>query len=546
MIALILFFALAQDTPTPAVPQKHSISGTVREFGSGAPVADATVYLDRPPGKRLETQTDPQGSYTLRDVDSGRYRVTAMGKARDGTRGFGSATTKLVLVGPNQDVNGVDFQLRNRGSISGTITDQNGEPVPQIAVFLIAREYSLGELRYVFASSATTNDSGEYTLRNVEPGHGYLILAEKRVFRLDAISDAPEDPKLRRPAFVPTYYPGTPSAEGAQAITVQSGERREGVDIRLQRSESYCVDGTLDYASTPAGIPRFEIAERQPTSGASGNGVAMFMTSPGGTPGPDGKIRVCDLAPGEYRLTAVQMMGDDMPLYASIALPVTEDVHRISIAAQPHLPMKGELVWFGNPPDQPAASKLTVQLTPLSRAPFQGEFPKLTQTIEIPGEASWGGLIVDDYSVQIRGMPPGTYVKDLIYGGRSILNQPLRIGSASDSTLRVVLAADSGVVKVSVTDKDGNALPDQYVLFLPATASSEAALATAMAIVQTDQSATATSPPLAPGKYLVAAQNFAPDRTPEFMAKLWNNRTHFQEIEIAPKSTMQVTLVSAP
>ena len=79
---------------------------------------------------------------------------------------------------------------------------------------LIAREYSLGALRHVFAGMANTDDQGQYTLQNVKPGRAFLVMAQKRTFRIDAISDAPADPKLRKPAYATTFYPGTPTVKG--------------------------------------------------------------------------------------------------------------------------------------------------------------------------------------------------------------------------------------------------------------------------------------------------------------------------------------------
>jgi len=545
--ALFVLLAIAASAQDPAItaPQKHSISGTVRDAGTGAPLADADVYLNRGNAKAIEAETDSQGHFTLRDVEPGRHRITVTGKSQDGGRGFGAQTAKTVTLG-NQDLTGVDFVLRPKGSISGTITDQNGEPVPDIMVILIAREYSLGALHYVFAGNTTTNDAGEYTLQNVEPGRGYLILAEKRTFNLSAMSESPEDPRLRRRAVVPTFYPGAPVPEGAQAIALRPGEHREAIDIRLQRSPSYCIDGTIDRVAA-GGTLRFEIAARQPTSGASGNGAA-FIVSPGGAPGPDGKIRVCDLAPGDYQLAAIQYPpGQDMPFYGTTDVTITDsDLHRFSLAPRTHVPLPAEVVWFGTAPD-PAPGKLTVELTPLTRMTFGGELSKLTQTVPIAGQAAWDELLVDDYSIQVRGIPSSAYLKDITYGNRSILHQPLRIGAASgDPSLRIVLAADGGPISAKVTDKDGNPLADEYVVILPASSATEAALSAALVSIPTDQNGSCASSTLAPGKYFVAASAAPPDRTPESVARIWANRSRFQEVEIAPKSTIQVTLVPIP
>ena len=48
---------------------------------------------------------------------------------------------------------------------------------------------------------------------------------------------------MRLPAVVPTYYPNSRTAEGAEPLTVRPGELREGIDIHLARSPSFCLEG---------------------------------------------------------------------------------------------------------------------------------------------------------------------------------------------------------------------------------------------------------------------------------------------------------------
>ena len=529
---LALLLALAQD----AAPQKYSISGSAREFGSDSPIADADVYIDRAPARRVEARTNLQGNFTVPDLEPGRYRVTVQPTGRDGTRGFTQAVMKLIVLG-SRDLTGVDFKIKLPGAISGTITDQNSEPVPEVSVFLVAREYALGELRYVFAGSVKTDDAGQYTIRSVAPGRAYLVYATRRDGVLHAVSSAPDNIKLRRPAVVPTYYPGTPNIEGAQAITLGSSEHREGIDIRLERSPAFCAAGVIDRAGAP-GTLRFQIAERQPTSGASG-GSSTFIFPSGGTPEPDGKFRICDLAPGEYRLTATQdVKAGAPPFVGSIPLMVTDrDLHQVSIAPRQNIAMRGEVVWSGDPPSQ-EVPRIRADLMPLTRSLNTGEH----LSISLPEETSWDALIMDDYGVLIRALPRGAYLKDVLYGGHSILNQPLHAGSASDSSLRVVLSADGGTINAKAADKDGNALPDQHVLILPESASTQAALAAAMISVQTDQNGACTSPPLAPGKYYVLAVSEPIDKSPESIAKIWNSRSGAQKVDVAPKSAVQVSL----
>ena len=65
---------------------------------------------------------------------------------------------------------------------------------------------------------------------------------------------------------VPTYYPSSPSIEGAEPVVLRPGEVREGMDIRMARSPSFCIDGMVEAGGGPA---PFEIRETSPANAAS-------------------------------------------------------------------------------------------------------------------------------------------------------------------------------------------------------------------------------------------------------------------------------------
>jgi hypothetical protein len=161
----------------------------------------------------------------------------------------------------------------------------------------------------------------------------------------------------------------------------------------------------------------------------------------------------------------------------------------------------------------------------------------------IPGQFSFQGVLVDEYSVQIYGLPPDNYIKDVTYAGRSILYEPLRAGSATgEATMRILLARDGGTLAAKIADKDGKPVPNARVLVIPATVQSEASLAAAMLIGQTDQNGAWTSARLAPGKYYVQTSATPPDKSPESIGTLWSNRHQAKEVDIEPSRNVQITL----
>lgn len=456
LLSTLSLIAAAQ-TPT------GTVSGVIRDAATGTPIAGATVAVRPGP----QTTSDDQGRYTLNAVPAGRQTVSVTTPIVSGIMPvFANRTVSLP---PDQELTSIDFSIQANATIAGRVLDQNDEPVPDAWVILVAREYSLGAVRYVYASIARTNDEGEYLLHRVTPGRAFLLMAERRVLKLDPISNAPADPKLRRPAFVPTYYPGVPEIEGAQPLTLRMGEHRDGIDFRLRRGPAYCIEGTIQAAGGPTAI-RFQIGAARPTSGRSGSG-GFYAASPNGTVGPDGRIRLCDLAPGEYQITVHSAFESDMPaLFGITPVAITDhDVRNVTVTPRPAVSVPGEVLWDGPQPDSPVSDTLQIRLNAMARGIFMGENSSAKATI--PGTFSIARVLVDEYNVRVTGVPADAYIKDILYAGRSLRTEPLRAGTAiGNASLKIILARDGATLSAKVADREGNPVADSHVVLLPATA----------------------------------------------------------------------------
>jgi hypothetical protein len=524
-----------------------SISGVVRDSVTRQPLANYAVTTDvnvtwvdntihqNKDTRQVKSITNDQGHYTLSDLPSGAYRIEV-----NNPQSFGHPLWRQITLA-GHDLNGVDFNFVVEGSISGKVLDENKEPVSGMRVFLVSRQYYLGTLGYFLKGASRTNDRGEYTLGRVEAGHPYFIMAEKNARKLAAHSDVPLNPKLRRRVPMRTWYPNVLAKEGAVAVVLRPGERREGIDIQLKKSPSYCIQGTLvtPHASTAL---NFSIEGQQPSSGSSGDG-GMYVARPFGTTSEDGEFRICDLTPGSYRLTASEEAAnpnEQQPLnYIAATIPIADrDLNNLKFAAVPGIPLNGGVVWDGEPPQTPASAELSVWIQPLLRSGISGE--ETSAKSNIPGTFTVPDLLTDEYAVHVFLNVPGLYVRDISYGTKSVRYRPLQV--VSNDELRVIIGHDGGTISVRVADKDGNPVGDMRVLLVPEEADSEAALQSMLITGTTDQLGNYTSRTLAPGKYYAAASSDYFDATPESIGKIWQSRSGFKEVDLAAKGNAQVTL----
>lgn len=544
---LLLLCAAAALSQQPPV-ETFSVSGVVVDSVNGRPLPDysvttfvnATWVGDAVVGSRQmkdrTSVTDAQGRYRLTDLPPGPYRIFV--RSTKGGFGFREITRNVQLGG--QDLEHIDFKIRVAASITGRVTDENGEPVVGASARLVSREYFSGVIGEFFKDLAKTDDRGYYTLKRVEPGHPYLVLVDASETSLPAYSAAPLAPALRRRAIMRTYYPNAPAEAGGTLLVLGPGEKREGVDIEVRRSPSYCVEGVTAGPGGPEALT-FNIEAAQPAFGTSSTG-GTFAITPGGKTGPNGKFRICDLPRGFYRLSATDRFQGPSIHRALVPFDITDrDLKGLTVTTSTGINVAGEVVWDGPAPPMPLDAKLSISLDPLRRSPVANDRP--SARVDIPGTFTLEGLLPSEYAVRVFVTAPGVYIKDVTYGGDSVLCAPLRAGSAAaDLGLRVVLARDGATLSARTADKDGNPLPDMRVILMPAEVSSPGMLQAALVTGQTDQTGQYRSRPIKPGKYLVIATDGRIDATPESIDNLWRSRNRFQEVELAPGGTAQVTL----
>lgn len=528
----LLWIAAQQSASTTG-----SVSGVVKDAGTGKPIAGIGVHIYQ---ANKHAKTEPDGRFSFTDVPAGSFQIMVAEEQKPPIRG------RNLTLSAGQNLESLEILIAAPASIAGKVVDEEGEPLAGMQVFAVVKDYFHGRTQYRFVASAATTDKGEYLLdRNINPGRAYLLWVNKQGLRLPAVSDVPANPKLRRRIAAATFYPSSEAPEAAQPVVAGVAEHLQAIDIHVRKEPSFCLEGVLENGNKPDSL-QFTIAPTKPASGISSAG-GMFTSSPGGKTGPDGKLRICELRPGEYKLTVFDWPKNDLdavPFYGtSLVTIVDKDVSKVVVTAQSKLTISGEIVWDGEPPEKAEEKQLSIGLQPIDRAMMgRGERPFATSSL--PGEFSLPDILADDYRVRVARLPTGYYVKEMTYGPYDALHAVIQAGQGGGlhPKLRAVIARDGATLQTTVVDKDGAPQADISVVLLPDDAASEMQLSAGMVFGETDQRGVYNFTGLRPGKYRVFAVKGEIDEGADRVSKMWLGRENYQKVQLGPKATVPLTL----
>lgn len=544
--------AVAAGPPAPAKPigPQGTISGLVVQKGSKAPIEGAQLLLVGPNGSQSASRSDPEGKFQLK-VPPGGHQITVR---RVGQTGYiGVPVVKVVTVRENEETK-AEIELPKAAELSGRVLDTRGEPVQGARVTLLMRSYEVWSSNLVYINTpfgAQTNDLGEYSFEGIPTDIAFHIFSEiVTPGTAEALSTNAADPSLRRPILAGTFYPQALDPGGAQSITLGEGERREGVDIRMVQTKSYCAEDVL--VPTPLAEAPHTI-NIDLTSIVSGvfNGYGSFRTGRVVSLDKDGRARVCGLWPGSYRFTVQpQSRGRGMNEYYGYGQFIVTDKDLNSLPAKvgPTFNWEGEVNLTGAIPAKPVEQLMMVgftNITPTSLA--------IGVQTDIPGKFTLQNVHFDRELFTVRNLPDGWYLKSAMYGdqdltltsGRFMLDKP-------DIPVKVTVGSDGSRIKVKVTDGQGEPVAGRRVNLIPANLiSAQQLMARLWSCYSDDKGECAVfslpnetpRPVLPPGEYTVLAAEIPYNQSADVFDRLWSMiQTKGTKVKLPPGSTGEVSI----
>ncbi len=459
-----------RDQAQRPVTGNSSISGRVATADSGMPVRRATISLSGTSVPRRSVYTDAEGRYAFTGLPAGTYQLNASPGTQRGhylAAAYGpTATGPLVRPTPielaaGQQMTDVNIALPRGSAISGTVTDESGEPLArvQVSAMLVRRG---GEPMQT--GGAQTDDHGRYRLFGLQPGE-YTVVAEARDFGGTEVQG-------EAVGFARAYAPGTPSLLQAQRVRLTRGTEASA-DIRLGETPLFKITGrVMDSSGQPV---RPQSVSVQSTAEGSRNGFGFS------TRNNNLEFTVGGLPAGQYEITVRHDPGravmtgsmggsggppppppppgpgaDSRVEMASMVIDVSADVEGVVLITQPGATVSGEFVF-----EEPAEGRRAQVSTVNAGRPNAMTNPASAEVTE--NGFTLKGLFGP---VLIRGTVngPGWALKAVLLNGKDITDVPTTLTTKDSGHLQVVFTSRAAAIEALVTDASGKPTRESIVV----------------------------------------------------------------------------------
>ncbi len=452
------------------------IAGVVVNGETNQPIADATISLVSAEVMAIRVaQSDRAGRFVLPAVPAGRFVLHASKPAYLGA-GYGATKAgrpgTVIAMADGQQLVGLGLKMWPGAVVTGIVTDEQGEAVPDVDVQLqriggagldmVQTMMALGGGR-----QNMTDDRGVYRIYGVAPGE-YLVSASPRggpppgARRLTPEDVAAGQRALREvrpvqpkpaivrsptsmpstvlpsrplqaqedsqafssadgppPGWAPVYFPGTNDPMRATSITLALGEERTGVNMKAELVPLARVEGTVFGAD---GAPAANVQLVLQREGAGFTSIsALLAGTSGARTAANGRFTVRNAGPGQYTLTARTVGAPGAPsaatLWASAPLTIAgQNITGLVMQLQTGMSVSGRVAMNATRlPPPPNLAGVVVAVTPpaTTQNPMGAIFGLAAMSL---GGVTNTQMTREDGTFEVTGLTPGSYLVNGVFG----------------------------------------------------------------------------------------------------------------------------------
>jgi len=407
-----------------------SIEGIATDSTTRQPLSRVHIALRTGSENTWGAMTGKDGHFSISNLPPGDYALSAQhtGYIHLPDQNAGTLRSTEIVLKDGEHRSGLVVAMTPRASISGTVTDEYGDPVQNAAVQAVS--LIRGDRTEHF-ETGRTDERGHFRL-SAAPGKFLIRVTPQRA-----------SPEIRTdgdpPVYTETYYPSAATRDLATVVEVAAGRDLTGIDVRLARTLSLRISGTV------TGMPKGTVAMVR---------VALEDADPGDLRwtncDPEGRFTIFGLSPGHYRVAALAAQELRSPV---IRLRLdTADAADVNLKLAPPRQLSGTVVIEGDSAKSVAPEGLTVELEPTF-----GDVPRPRGgALDRDRTFRLDTVFPATFRVSIQPMPENAYVKSVALGGVESRGEKLDLTNAVGSaTATVIVSLNGATVQGVVTDDDG-------------------------------------------------------------------------------------------
>ena len=448
---LLAFLAVAFSASQP------EIRGVVLEPGSNVAVPDAEVllFVQEPGPIKLnggwktepssKGKTDSAGSFSFSLDKPGVYRVEAKktGYSAPGTSGAANfVELKLTEAKPVAEAR---LYLVHPGEITGRVVDEETrEPIANVR--LRAVRASVQGRFFPYNASVTTDGDGHFAATSLDPGeYAVEILPQTAPEKRVLTKFTEKDTQTVERDYENTYWPGGHGMDIVMPITLTSGAMVDVGLLPVRKVPYYRVHVRVQG-------PNCEDGDTMYVSETVRTGQGSFMQALSSVP-CGRELLVTGFAPGTYRLIfSIRSRTSETHGSPGVVFSIVNENIEVTAALTPGVTLDGVFL-AAEGAKLPDLTKATVSLSAMDLVgPMGGSLPVSPAP---DGKFRIEGVRLLDQTVQISGLGPGNYVKEIRYNGVKVAADTVALDSgAMSSTLTVVIDDKPGAVTGTVMSGD--------------------------------------------------------------------------------------------
>ncbi|HXJ38731.1 MAG TPA: carboxypeptidase regulatory-like domain-containing protein [Bryobacteraceae bacterium] len=430
-------------TAARTVSSDCTLDGTVVNSISGEPVPRARVLLLSPLGQNSMT-SDSGGRFRFANASCGRVQFMASrtGYLQNNPGGpMPGGPGPVVNLESGGSAHDVRLPLTPQAVVTGTVTDDQGDPVMNAQVSVMASRIVQGKRGFQQIAAGTTNDLGEYRIPGLAAGKT-IVCAQVNPGTMPVDSGALTTDQR--------CYPGPIDGGLASTLDLLPG-RDVRVNIALPQVASVHVRGVI------TGLPKTRgVGVSLVRRGATGNPPARPAAM-----NPDGRFDIRGVTPGSYLLTTDYWEANKR-YTARVPVDVGgADVENVSVVLAEAFTVSGIVrIESTKQTEPPRPAQMGISLR--SSEPMAGG-----------GRLQWSP---DGTSFSLLDMTPGTYrlesfvgagglyIKRAMLNGRDLSREEMQINQQT-GPIELVLSDDGGKIEGNVESHDGKPLTTWVMLY---------------------------------------------------------------------------------